>query len=140
MVRRQPPGWWACKTWPLRLGWHLLEDVINGFDPRAVNTCLANFVLAQQVWAAVYAHRGSCEMESTSYWVDGRCNQIAMVDIVRTVDVIGGDRPYFYDLEDLLTSPLLDFSLPCFRHTAGRFVLRIRHSLLVCFAVLLGVP
>ena len=53
---------------------HLLEDVFSGFDPRAVNTYLVNYVLAQQVWAAVYAHRGSCEVEPTNYWVDGKCN------------------------------------------------------------------
>ena len=75
--------WWSEDNlqggWPVELGLCtgnriFLEDVINRFDPRAVNTYLANFVLAQQVWAAVYAHRGSCEVEPTNYWVDCKCN------------------------------------------------------------------
>ena len=71
---------------------------------------------------------------------------IAVVDVVRKVDVIGEDRPYFCTMDDLLlTSPcliglsLLETSLHCFQRVTGRFVLRIRHSLLVCLAALLGV-
>ena len=86
-------------------------------------------------------------MEPPNYWVGSERNKIAMVDVVRTVDVIGEDRPYFCTVEDLLlTSPcliglsLFGTSFHCFRRTTGHFVLRIRHSLLVCLAALLGVP
>ena len=100
-------------------------------------------------------------MEPTNYWVDGRCNQIAMADIVRTVYVIGDDRPYFcavgwlvmlsrhpeeytfvpllicggfsFDLAMFggLGSSLFETSFHCFRRTTGHFILKIRHSLLV---------
>ena len=84
-------------------------------------------------------------MEPTNYWVNSECN--CYVDDVRTVDVIGEDRSYFRTVEDLLlTLPcligllLFETSFHCFRYVTCRFVLRIRHSLLVCLAALLGVP
>ena len=85
-------------------------------------------------------------MEPPNYWVDSECNKIAMVDVVRTFGVIRDDRPYFCTMGDLpLTSPcliglsLFETSLHCFWCAIGCFVLRIRHSLLVCLAALLGV-
>ena len=84
-------------------------------------------------------------MEPPSYWVGSECNKIAMAGVVRTVDVIRDDRPYFCTVKGssspCLTGPLLfETSLHCFRHEISHFVWNILHSILVCLAALLGVP
>ena len=37
-------------------------------------------------------------MEPPNYWVDSECNKIDMADVVRTVDVVRDDPPYFFSV------------------------------------------
>ena len=84
-------------------------------------------------------------MEPPSYWVDSECNKIAMAGVIRTVDVIRDDQPYFCTVRGssspcLTGLSLFETFLHCFRRAIGRFVWKIWHSLLVCLAAALGVP